>query len=66
MPATERSVQTKSRPRAAKLTVDERLREAFPEIDIDQMAESSGPNNRHNLLEKWAATVRTVQWWLEN
>lgn len=45
-------------------SVEERLKAAFPEIDIDKLAEESSTLNRHNLVEKWNATVRAVQYWI--
>ena len=45
--------------------VEERLKKAFPEIDLEKMMDDSGTiNNRHNLTEKWNATVRNIEYWL--
>lgn len=46
-------------------TVDERLRAAFPEINLELIARKSTTLNAHNLGEKWDATVRNMQWWVD-
>lgn len=46
------------------LTVEQRLKHAFPEVDLDQLADN-GVYNRFNLQEKWQATVRSVQQWVD-
>lgn len=46
-------------------TVDQRLREAFPEVNLEEIARHSQTLNAHNLTEKWEATVRAVQFWVD-
>lgn len=46
-------------------TVDQRLKAAFPEIDLEDIAKSSSTLNSHNLAEKWDATVRSIQFWVD-
>lgn len=46
-------------------TVEQRLRAAFPEVDLEKIASRSPTLNAHNLGEKWDATVRQVQWWID-
>ena len=51
--------------RTAKVAgVEQRLKEAFPEIDIQVLAEKSSTLNEHNLREKWGATVRALEYWV--
>lgn len=46
-------------------SVEHRLRQAFPEIDLKKIAEGSTIFNEHNLAEKWNATVRSIQFWVD-
>lgn len=46
-------------------TVEQRLKRAFPEVNLDRLAERSSTLNAHNIAEKWDATVRSVQFWVD-
>lgn len=48
-----------------EVTVDLRLRRAFPEVDFEAIARNSNTLNAHNLAEKWDATVRSMQFWVD-
>lgn len=43
-----------------------RLREAFPEVDIQKFGEKmAAVGGAHNLQEKWDSMVRDCQYWVD-
>lgn len=46
-------------------SVETRLRAAFPEIDLNDLATKTPTLNAYNVGEKWAFTVRTVEFWVD-
>lgn len=45
-------------------SVEQRLKAAFPEIDLDAIANRVPTLNAHNVAEKWAYTVRQIEYWV--